>query len=92
MWKDHEIWYSVWCTSTKLEGNWQWSSFKKSNNNKSERAIAINQTGLKICYFEYQAVWYSQPPSYRELKDYDGQLNVDVKAQKSIHFVSWYGL
>ncbi|MDG1246085.1 MAG: TonB-dependent receptor, partial [Polaribacter sp.] len=27
-------------------------------------------------------------PSYRELKDYDGQLNVDVKAQKSIHFVS----
>ncbi len=31
---------------------------------------------------------YHQPPFYRELRDLDGQLNTDVKAQRSIHLVA----
>ena len=31
---------------------------------------------------------YAQPPSYRELRNFNGDINVDVKAQKSIHFVA----
>ncbi len=31
---------------------------------------------------------YAQPPSYRELRDFNGDVNVDVKAQKSIHLVT----
>ena len=30
---------------------------------------------------------YDQPPSYRELRNMDGAINPNVKAQKSIHFV-----
>tara|TARA_R110002072_G_scaffold282761_2_gene445923 strand:+ start:16661 stop:19291 length:2631 start_codon:yes stop_codon:yes gene_type:complete len=30
---------------------------------------------------------YYQPPIYREFRTFDGQLNLDVKAQKSAHFV-----
>ncbi|MBT8196809.1 MAG: TonB-dependent receptor, partial [Bacteroidia bacterium] len=30
---------------------------------------------------------YHQPPFYRELRDFDGQLNPNIKAQRSIHFV-----
>ena len=37
--------------------------------------------------FRISGGWYSQPPSYRELKGFDGTINADVKAQKSIHFV-----
>ncbi|MEX2484973.1 MAG: TonB-dependent receptor [Brumimicrobium sp.] len=31
---------------------------------------------------------YYQPPFYRELRGFDGELNTDVKSQKSFHFVS----
>lgn len=31
---------------------------------------------------------YNQPPFYRELRDLDGQVNLNVKAQKSYHFVA----
>ncbi len=30
---------------------------------------------------------YYQPPFYRELRDFDGSLNTQVKAQKSTHFI-----
>jgi len=30
---------------------------------------------------------YSQPPFYREMRGLDGQVNYDIKAQKSMHFV-----
>ena len=30
---------------------------------------------------------YHQPPFYKELRGYDGLLNLDVEAQKSIHYV-----
>ena len=30
---------------------------------------------------------YNQPPFYRELRDYDGVIQKDVKAQQSIHYV-----
>jgi len=31
---------------------------------------------------------YDQPPFYRELRDYDGNLNTDILAQRSIQFVA----
>ncbi|MFO7977313.1 MAG: TonB-dependent receptor [Bacteroidales bacterium] len=33
------------------------------------------------------AGFYHQPPFYRELRDLNGRLNEDIKAQESIHFV-----
>ncbi|HPE55458.1 MAG TPA: carboxypeptidase-like regulatory domain-containing protein [Bacteroidales bacterium] len=38
--------------------------------------------------FRFSAGLYYQPPFYRELKDLDGTINSDQKAQKSYHFVA----
>lgn len=32
--------------------------------------------------------WYHQPPFYRELRSWEGELFTDIKAQQSIHFVA----
>ncbi len=37
--------------------------------------------------FRFAAGYYYQPPFYRELRDFDGSLSEDQRAQKSIHFV-----
>ncbi len=37
--------------------------------------------------FRFSTGYYFQPPFYREIKDIDGTINYDPKAQKSIHFV-----
>jgi hypothetical protein len=31
--------------------------------------------------------WYYQTPFYRELRDFEGTLNANIKSQKSIHYV-----
>lgn len=38
--------------------------------------------------FKTAAGIYNQPPFYRELRRYDGTLNTDIKAQKSMQFVA----
>lgn len=38
--------------------------------------------------FRFSAGYYYQPPFYKEMRYPDGSLNRDIKAQKSIHFVS----
>jgi hypothetical protein len=37
--------------------------------------------------FRFSTGWYDQPPLYRELRNQQGVVNPDVKAQKSVHFV-----
>ena len=87
-WKDHEIWYSFGVRAQ----NWNVSGNGVRSKNQviiSPRAqFAIKPDWSQDMLFRVSSGWYSQPPSYRELKDYNGQLNVDVKAQKSIHLVA----
>lgn len=37
--------------------------------------------------FRFSSGFYYQPPFYRELRDFDGELNKNIEAQRSIHFV-----
>jgi len=37
--------------------------------------------------FRFSTGYYSQPPFYRELRDMEGEVHKEVKAQTSIHFV-----
>ena len=87
-WKDHEIWHSVGVRAQnwKVTGNGVPSKNQITISPRGQ--FAIKPDWSQDMLFRVSGGWYSQPPSYRELKDYDGQLNVDVKAQKSIHFVS----
>ncbi|MGJ8745022.1 TonB-dependent receptor [Polaribacter sp.] len=84
---DHEIWYNVGVRAQ----NWNVNSDGNSSKNQtiiSPRAqFAIKPNWEKDMLFRVSGGWYSQPPSYRELKDFNGNINVDVKAQKSIHLV-----
>jgi hypothetical protein len=38
--------------------------------------------------FKLAAGMYVQPPFYREMRDYDGVINKDLKSQKSLHIVA----
>lgn len=65
----------------------------KINENKLKTVIspraqfAIKPNWEKDMLFRLSTGIYYQPPFYRELRGFDGNINYDVKAQKSIHFV-----
>ena len=65
----------------------------KINENKLNTVIspraqfAIKPNWEKDMLFRLSTGIYYQPPFYRELRGFDGNINYDVKAQKSIHFV-----
>jgi hypothetical protein len=42
----------------------------------------------KDILFRLSAGYYHQPPFYRELRDLEGNINTELKAQTSIHFVA----
>ena len=50
--------------------------------------IGIKPDWEKDMIFKLSGGVYHQPPFYRELRDYNGEINYDVKAQKSIHLVA----
>ncbi len=50
--------------------------------------IGIKPNWKKDMIFKLSGGVYHQPPFYRELRDYNGEINYDVKAQKSIHLVA----
>lgn len=71
--------------------NWQANS--ENSNGKSQitfspRAqFAIKPDWKTDMLFRFSAGWYHQPPFYRELRDENGDVVPNVKAQQSIHFV-----
>lgn len=87
-WNEHEVFYNVGIRAQ----NWSVSGNGVDSNNQliiSPRAqFAIKPDWEKDMLFRFSGGLYAQPPSYRELRDFNGNLNVNVKAQKSIHFVS----
>jgi hypothetical protein len=63
--------------------------FKKYNdslrNHRFNEYDSLKKNDLQImAAFGY----YYQPPFYRELRDFDGRINYNLRAQRSIHFVT----
>lgn len=87
-WNDHEIWYNlgIRAHSWSIKGNGVASNNQFIFSPRGQ--FAIKPDWQKDMLFRVSGGWYSQPPSYRELRDFNGNINVDVKAQKSIHFVT----
>ncbi|MDB2321999.1 TonB-dependent receptor [Flavobacteriaceae bacterium] len=50
--------------------------------------IGIKPDWKKDMIFKFSGGVYHQPPFYRELRDYNGEINYGVEAQKSIHLVA----
>ena len=82
----------IWVNFGIRAHNWQVSGDNiatgKNQTVFSPRAqFAIKPDWKKDMLFRLSVGMYHQPPFYRELRDQDGVVNPDVKAQQSIHFV-----
>jgi hypothetical protein len=49
--------------------------------------ISLEPNWNRDFLFRFSTGYYYQPAFYRELRDFTGELNTDIKAQRSIHFV-----
>ena len=87
-WNEHEVFYNLGIRAQ----NWLVTGNGIQSKNQtiiSPRAqFAIKPNWEKDMLFRFSGGLYAQPPSYRELRNFNGDLNVDVKAQKSIHYVA----
>ena len=87
-WNDNEVWYNFGVRSQT------WTVSSKGLSSKNQFTVspriqfAIKPNWKRDMLFRFSGGWYSQPPSYRELRDANGDINIDLKAQKSIHFVT----
>ena len=81
----------LWSTIGARFQSWQVSGADVNGDNQivfSPRAqFALKPDWEKDIVFRISGGLYHQPPFYRELRDSDGAVNPNVKAQKSIHFV-----
>ena len=86
-WDNGQYWLSA---GTRFH---QWQVQDQNVKGKSQVVIsprvqlAIKPYWKKDMLFRIAVGMYNQPPFYRELRDYDGTLQPNVKAQKSMHFV-----
>lgn len=60
--------------------------------------ISYRPDWIRDIVFKGAIGFYAQPPFYRELRDFEGNLNEDLKAQQSVHFIAgldynfrWWG-
>ena len=82
---------SIWYNLGMRFHNWDVLGANEIGNSQfvwSPRAqISIQPDWEKDIVFRVSGGWYHQPPFYRELRDSSGQVQPNVKAQQSLHFV-----
>jgi hypothetical protein len=88
IWNNHELSYNIGIRTHF----WTVSGKDISNNSQiviSPRAqFSIKPNWKKDMVFRLSSGLYHQPPFYRELRGYDGNINENVKAQQSFHVVT----
>lgn len=81
----------IWMNAGVRSQNWNVSGDGITSSTQftfSPRAqISLKPNWNKDMFFRLSGGLYHQPPSYRELRDADGVVQPDVKAQQSIHVV-----
>ena len=55
--------------------------------NRLLREQKLDKKVRKDWLLKFAYGWYYQPPFYRELRNFDGVLNPNIKAQRAIHYV-----
>lgn len=50
-------------------------------------SISYKPAWKKDVLLRFATGYYYQPPFYKEIRNFDGEINPDIKAQRSIHFV-----
>lgn len=78
---DHGQW------SSSIGLRWTYWSFNGDHNFSPRGRISFIPNWEKDWSFRLASGLYYQPPFYREIRDYDGILHPEVRAQQSIHYV-----
>ena len=84
---DHKVWWNL-----GLRGHF-WSVNANQNNNTSQFILSpraqfsIKPNWDKDMLFRVSGGVYAQPPFYKELRNFKGEIIPNIKAQKSIHMV-----
>ena len=86
-WKDHDVWYNFGVRSQFWNVNSTNFTSETQHTISPRGQFSIKPNWEKDMLFRVSGGWYHQPPNYKELKNYKGQIVTDVKAQESIHFV-----
>lgn len=87
-WNEHEVWYNVGIRAQNWSVKGDGITNAKSQTVVSPRAqFAIKPNWEKDMLFRFSTGFYYQPPFYKELRNINGEVQPNVKAQKSIHFV-----
>ncbi len=63
-----------------------WRKVKIATDSADTEILKYQKKKVDILFRIAAGVYY-QPPFYKELRNFEGQLNEDIKAQRSIHFV-----
>ncbi|TVZ54837.1 outer membrane receptor protein involved in Fe transport [Lutibacter sp. Hel_I_33_5] len=86
-WNEHDVWYNFGIRAQRW--NVASNGVSQSHFIFSPRAqFAIKPDWEKDMLFRISGGWYSQPPFYKELRDINGVIHPEVKAQKSFHLVA----
>lgn len=85
---DHEMWFNLGIRAQywRVDDNIGNTSTRFIYSPRAQ--VAIKPDWDKDMLFRLAVGVYSQPPFYRELRDFNGNVNVNVKAQNSFHFVA----
>jgi hypothetical protein len=62
-------------------------TFSNQNVISPRASLSYKPNWERDMVFRFSSGFYYQPPFYREMRDLEGGLNEDIKAQRSIHFV-----
>ncbi|TCI85466.1 TonB-dependent receptor [Tenacibaculum sp. M341] len=86
-WNDHQIWFNLGVRAQHWSVNDGISAAVNQTIISPRVQFAIKPDWDKDILFRISGGMYAQPPFYKELRGYDGNVNPNVKAQKSIHAV-----
>ncbi len=87
-WNEHQVWYNIGLRAHNWNVKGDGITNSKSQTVISPRAqFAIKPNWEKDMLFRFSTGFYYQPPFYKELRDFNGVVQPNVKAQKSLHFV-----
>jgi len=84
---DHKLWWNVGLRSHYWSVNANEDSVVKQFIFSPRAQLAIKPAWEKDILFRISGGVYSQPPFYKEFRDFQGEILPSVKAQKSIHLV-----
>lgn len=84
---EHQIWYNAGIRFHQWQVGGRGISGRNQQVISPRLQIAIKPNWNRDMIFRLSTGYYYQPPFYRELRDFNGVVNPNVKAQQSIHFV-----